>query len=184
MNAQSMQTRTNSIENIESKIEQARDHFYDKQGGKSWFQKTQQKQECAMEISKRIPLNDLYQQTFYIGSNTNHVYINYPLFKTFAHPDIYRSTIEYILALFTQCIETHGTFEVHVDLKSFTMTATQRYRDLINQFCHECLSRNTLFTSKLTRLSIYNSPKMFDAISAIFSGFIDDQTRTKICIIP
>jgi hypothetical protein len=178
------QNSAEGINSIESKIEQARGHFYEKQGGKSWFQKTQQKQECAMEIRKRIPLNDLYQQTFYIGSNTNHIYINYPLFKTFAHPDIYRNTIQYILTLFTHCIETHGTFEVHVDLKSFTITAAQRYRDLINQFCNECLSRNTLFTSKLTCLFIYNSPKMFDAISAIFSGFIDDQTRAKICIVP
>jgi len=173
----------NKTESIEDKISQMQNQYYEKNGGKSWFQKTQQKMDCAVSVSEKIPLNDLFCKTFYVAPNTNHVYMDYTLFKTFANPSINDQIIQYILKLFTECIETYGSFEVHINLKSFTMTAAQRYRDIICQFCNECLAKETQFTLKLNCVSIYNSPKMIDAISSLFSGFIDEQTRTKIRIL-
>jgi hypothetical protein len=168
---------------LESKIANIQTQFYDEQGGKSWFQKSQQKTKCAVAITQTIPLNDLFIKTFYIIPNTNQVYIDYPAFKTFAHTDIYAGITQYILQLFRQCIDENGSYEVHINLKSFTMTAAQRYRDMISQFCNECFVNDTTFNSRLVCLNIYHSPKMFDAISSLFSGFIDEQTKSKIRII-
>jgi len=168
---------------FKKKLETAQNTFYQEQGGKSWFQKDKQKINCAVAITQSIPLNDLLEKTFSIIENTNKVMIDYPLFKTFANHGNYNEIIKYILTLFTQCIDTYGSFEVHVNLKSFTITAAQRYRDMISQFCRECLDNNTRFNTTMTSFAIYNCPKMFDSISALFSGFIDDQIRSKIRIV-
>jgi hypothetical protein len=168
---------------LKEKLEAAQNTFYQEQGGKSWFQKDKQKINCALAITQSIPLNDLLEKTFSIIENTNKVMIDYPLFKTFANPNNYNEINTYILKLFTQCIDTYGSFEVHVNLKSFTITAAQRYRDMICQFCRECLDNETRFTTTMTSFTIYNCPKMFDSISALFSGFIDDQIRSKIHIV-
>jgi CRAL/TRIO domain len=171
------------IDTFKEKLEAMQNTFYEKQGGKSWFQKDKQKINCAVAITQSIPLNDLLDKTFTIVTNTNKVVIEYPIFKTFANPSNYNEIISYILTLFTDCIDKHGSFEVHVNLKSFTITAAQRYCDMICQFCKECLDKDTRFTTKITSFAIYNCPKMFDSISALFSGFIDDQIRSKIHIV-
>jgi len=168
---------------FKEKLEAVQNTFYQEQGGKSWFKKDKQKINCALAITQSIPLNDLLDKTFAIVANTNKVIIEYPLFKTFANPNNYNEINTYILKLFTQCIDTHGSFEVHVNLKSFTITAAQRYRDMICQFCKECLDKDTQFTRTMTYFAIYNCPKMFDSISALFSGFINDQVRSKIRIV-
>ena len=165
----------------EIRITELQNEYY-KNTTKSWFQKTAQKADCAVTVSQNIPLDLLFKETFYIIPNTNRVYIDYPLFKTFANPTVYGEIVKYVLGLFTKCIETYGTFETHVNLKSFTMTAAQRYREIIRLFCNECLNRDTTFSVHLDQFCIYHSPKMLDAISAIFSGFIDEQIRSKIII--
>jgi hypothetical protein len=175
-----MNAATLEDSSLENKIANIRSQFYDQQGGKSWFKQSQQKVNCAVAISQTIPLNDLFQKSFYLIANTNQVHLDYPTFKTFAHPEIYTKITNYILDLFTQCIHTTGCYEIHINLKSFTMTAAQRYRDMISQFCNDFFTKDT---SRLLCIHIYHSPKMFDAISALFSGFIDEQIRSKIHIV-
>jgi len=175
-----MNAATIEDESLQKKIANIQNHFYNEQGGKSWFQKSQQKANCAVAITQSIPLNDLFQKSFYILPNTNQVHIDYPTFKTFAHSEIYANITQYILGLFTQCLKVCDSYEIHINLKSFTMTAAQRYRDMICQFCNEFFAKDI---SRLSCIHIYHSPKMFDAISALFSGFIDDQVRSKIRII-
>ena len=166
---------------IENKIADIQTKYYN-QNTKSIFFKKNQKMECAARISTSIHLDDLFQKTVYILPNTNKIYFDYLIFKTFGHPTNYDKLVDYILELFTWCIDQNGMFEIHVNLQSFTATAAQRYRDIIQVFCNKCLGSETRFVPYIENLHIYNSPKMIDMFSNIFAGFIDDNIRSKIVI--
>lgn len=107
------------------------------------------------------------------------------MFKTYGHQAIYEPIVDYIMNLVTNCIKQHNTFELHVNMQSFTITAAQRYKDVIQLFCNRCLQRNQddTLSSHLVNMYIYNSPKMIGILSNLFAGFIDDTIRAKIKIV-
>ena len=174
----------NSLEDtrpLTDQIAELQNQFY-AQNTKSTFFKNTQKIECAAAITQSIQIDELFKKTVYCVPNTNRVYFDYTIFKTYGHPGIYDQLMDYSLAIFTACIEAYGRFEIHINLQSFTMTAAQRYRDITQIFFTRCLQRNTVFYNHIDSLHIYNPPKMIDALSNLFSGFIDDTIRSKICI--
>jgi hypothetical protein len=166
---------------ITNQIAELQTQFY-AQNTKSTFFKNTQKLECAAAITQSIQIDELFKKTVYHVQNTNHVYFDYTIFKTYGHPGIYDQLVDYILAIFTACIQAYDRFEIHINLQSFTMTAAQRYKDITRIFCSKCLGRNTVFYSHVDSLHIYNPPKMIDAFSNLFSGFIDETIRSKVSL--
>jgi len=67
-------------------------------------------------------------------------------------------------------------------LNSFTVSACERYKDIIQIFCNECLRSNTRYSINLSKLVVYNSPNMIDSISRIILPFIDPIVRNKITL--
>lgn len=168
-----------SEESLEYKITKLQNEFYN-QNTKSRFIKNQQKMQCAQTILANVQLEQLLAKMVYIIPNTNKVHIDYSIFKTFAHPQIYTHVVEYIISLLLSCINTHGDYEIHINLQSFTTTAAQRYKDIIYMFCSKCLQHDSLITLSLDVLYIYNSPKMLKSIMHIFSGIVNDAIKSKI----
>jgi hypothetical protein len=144
--------------------------------------KQNQKLECAAAVSQNISLEDLFKETFLIVPNTNRIFLNYTIFKTFAHPLIYDQLVDYIIGLFNQCIQKSGNFELNINLQSFTVTAAQRYKDIAWIFCNRCLARDSTYSTCLTGLHIYNCPRMIDTLANLFSTFVDDSVRAKVVL--
>lgn len=163
---------------LENKITKLQTDYYG-QCTKSFFVKNQQKLQCAKNVSENVQLDKLLEKMVYIIPNTNKIFFDYVIFKTFAHPTIYNEIVEYILFLLTQCIQQYKHYEMHINLRSFTATAAQRYKDIIYLFCVKCLQQED-FTPNLDCLYIYNSPKMLKSIMHIFSGVITDAVKSKI----
>jgi len=126
-----------------------------------------------------VPPQVLFSQAIQI-QEPNLILFDYTVFRTFARPDLFADFTAYILALIQRCIQSHGGFEMHLNLKSFSVTGAQRYREMIRMFCSECLRADTEFSRLLTKMYVYNSPKILGTISACFIGFIDDHVRSKI----
>lgn len=122
---------------------------------------------------------DLFSQAIHL-EEPNRIFFDYTVFRTFARPDLFADCTAYILALIQQCISCHGEFEMHINLKSFSVTGAQRYYDMIRMFCSECLRADTEFSKLLTKMYVYNPPKILGTISACFIGFVDDHVRSKI----
>lgn len=110
----------------------------------------------------------------------NAIIFDYPTFKSFARAEMYADFTEYILSLIQKCIIQHGSFEMHLNLQTFSMTAAQRYSEMIRMFCRQCLRCETEFSQLLTKMYVYNSPRVLGSISACFVGFVDDHVRSKI----
>jgi hypothetical protein len=160
-------------------IKQLQANFYSNVD-KNIFFKNNQKTKCANEISKQMNLQDLIRETMYVIPGTNQVFFNYTVFKLYANPENYNTIVQGIISLFKECIQIYNSFEIHVDLKSFTVSAATRYMTLIQTFCNECLKTDAEFSELATNLFIYNTPGMMDQISVLLKPFLHFAMRNKI----
>jgi hypothetical protein len=118
--------------------------------------------------------------TIFVIPNTNHIYFNYPLFKTYAASSLYNSIIDHTLGIVNICIDKYGSFEMHVNLNTFSISAVERYHDAIRLFCDECLKNNKDYYNKIKNMHIYHVPSIFDKISIILDKFINPVIKSKI----
>ena len=161
------------------RIEELTNQYYS-DNKKNTFFKSSQKMECATTVTNEIGIDALIQKTIYIIPNTNCVFMDYTIFKTYATPDNYNKIVGYILSLFDYCIANYGEYYAHVNLDSFTISAAERYKNLIECFLTNCMSSESQYSFKLKHMLIYNTPNTFNNISKLLMPFIDPLVRQKI----
>ena len=172
--------RNNETEFI-NKITNLRNQYYS-DSGKNVLFKNKQKMECATTICNSIGLEQIIDKTIYCVPNSNKVFFDYTIFKMYATPENYNQIVSHALLQCRHKISEQGNFEIHINLNSFTVSACERYKDIIQIFCNECLRSNTRYSINLSKLIVYNSPNMIDAISRIILPFIDPIVRNKITL--
>jgi hypothetical protein len=170
-----------STNDILKDIESFKNTYYS-ENRKNIFFKKSQKLDCATKISNEFDINDLLSQTVFIIPNTNRVYLDYTVFKLYANPDNYNTIVNYVIQLFRTCIETHGSFECHFNLNSFTITAAERYKTVIELFCKECLKSETRYGRMMSKMYIYYSPGMLEKFTNLFSHLIDPFVRDRFVV--
>jgi len=150
------------------------------------FFKNTQKIQCAETISKNLELATLLGKTAYIlqNNNKNIIYIEYPLFKLFANPENYTAIVEHLINLILIFIANKATYEIHINLKGFTISAAERYKQVIQLFCNQCCSlsntSNISFVEDLTILKIYHTPSVMESISRMLSSLTDPTVKNKL----
>ena len=164
-----------------NKITKLQNDFYSKNPKNVLF-KSQQKTNCASAVSTQMDMNTLIQNTVYIINNTNKIFIDYTIFKVYANPSNYQDIVDYVLSLFDFAIQRFGNFEVHLNLNTFTVTACQRYKKIIETFITGCLRNNTEYIKKIDKLHIYNTPTVFDNIALILNQLIHPEVKDKIVL--
>ena len=174
-------SETPQTTNTLDQMVQLREAYY-KENGKNLVFKNKQKFQCAEVVLKHIPIETLMKNTFWIVPGTNKVYFEYPVFKQFATPENYIHIVNEVLKSCSECVSTYGKHEVHMNLESFTISAANRYKDIITLFCDECMRRETHFTEKLMGMYLYNTPDIIDNISALLVPLIPPEVRPKIHI--
>jgi len=146
------------------------------------FFKNKQKIECASNICNSIGIEQIIDKTIYCLPNSNKVFFDYTIFKMYATPENYNKIVAHALLMCRHSISENGNFEIHINFNSFTVSACERYKDIIQIFCNECLRSNTRYSINLSKLIVYNSPNMIDSISRIILPFIDPMVRNKIML--
>jgi hypothetical protein len=158
--------------------------FYINDGGKNTFFKNAQKQKCSEIINSQINIYDLLQTTVYIIPGTNKIYLDYPRFKQFANNTNSCEIIDYIIELLNHCTTQYGPYEMHINLKGFSVSAADRYKSHIQLFCGKCYNnRDTRFAQLLLNLYIYHTPSVIETITKLFSPFIDPEIPKKIIFL-
>jgi len=170
-----------SENNLLKMVEEYQTTFYS-QSRKNIFFKNKQKMECATQISQEFDINSLIEKTVYLIPNSNRVYFDYTLFKMYGNPENYMLVINYILTALTHCIDKYEKYELHVNLNSFTITAAERYRSVIELFCNECLKKQTRYAGQLIKMYIYNSPNVMEHVTRILGNLIDPLIRERMVI--
>ena len=168
----------NSDSTIQTALE-IKEKFYQENAKHRLF-KNQQKFECGETIQQRIMIDELAKRTYWIVPNTNKVYFDYTVFKIYAIPANFSMIVDSVLNMCSLCTDHFNTFEVHINIDSFTVSAAHRYTDIIRLFCQECMVRDTRFTERLDGMHLYNTPNMMDHISAVLLPLIPPEVRSKL----
>jgi len=168
----------NNVE-LMNQISQLQQEYYNHNTKKTFFKKNQ-KLELAGLVSNNFNMNDLLKSALYIIPNTNKIYFDYPVFKTFANPENYVNIVNYLIQLLNECIHYHNSYEMHLNLKTFSISAVERYRTGIEWFCTECLKNNMNYNEKIVHMHIYHTPSVIDTIATILDRFIHPDVKKKI----
>lgn len=164
--------------NLAEDLDKFKSKYYDDNKKNVIFKKSQ-KMDLANKVCEEFDVNELIQRTFYVIAGTSRIYIEYPLFKVFASPAIYPTIIEHVQRLTMMCIERYGKYDCHLNLDTFTVTAAERYQNLIHMFCDQPADGFD-YTSYMTGVHVYNMPSSIDSISKILLKFVDAGVRAKI----
>ena len=151
---------------------------------KNIFFKKSQMVESVENIISKIPLDELIQCSIYEIPNTNKLYFDYIVFKMYASQSNYKTIIQYMIIKIQAIIQVYGNFEMHMNMKSFTVSATERYMDAIRFFCNECYIKNEMFSNSLLQMYIYNTPCVINTISSMVLKLLSHEIRSKITTIP
>ena len=162
-----------------AKIEQMKEDYYSHNKKNILFKKSQ-KQDCALSICNNMDVNQLIENTMHVIENTNSVYFSYPVFKLYASDQNYDLIISHIFSLFDRCIDKFGTYQVHMDLQSYTVSACERYKPIFPVLFNECFRKEKTYSDTLDRLFIYNTPNAMETIIQIMRPLVHDNVRHKI----
>ena len=166
---------------LKEQVETFKQNFFN-QNKKNLFFKNKQKLEIAQKISESFNLNDLIKKTSFIIPNTNKIFIDYTVFKLYANTNNYSIILNHIIELYMECIRLYENFEVHVNLKSLTPSATEKYKTCIEMF--NVMTSNSIISPYLTNWYIYNPPSMIEIVKHILIRVLDPTILSKVIIYP
>ena len=164
-----------------NEIQKKQQEFYSS-SGKNIFITKSQKNNCAESISNNFNIHDLIKKTIFNIPNTNMVYMDYTLFKLYANPENFQIIVDHIFIIINDVIQKYDNYESHINLNSFTISATERYKNIIDILCKKCIISNTRYSVHLKKMCIYYSPCMIENIARLLNPFIDPLIKTKITL--
>lgn len=144
---------------IEQKVADTQKQFYE-QNSKNRVFKNNQKLQCAKQVASNVDLSQLINLTYFHIPNTNIVYFNYMLFKTYATEEIKDPLYAHFCNVVATVISMYGNFQMHCNLQSFTVSAAQRYYTMITS----SIDSNDQFSKKMTHLYVYHTPSVIEQI--------------------
>ena len=169
----------NHENDLVNRIKEFQESYYSK-NKKNVFFKKNQKLDCATEVCNVFPLEYLISQTLYIIPNTNKIFIDYTIFKLFANKNNFSQFVDNVFIILEQSSKSFENFELYINLESFTVSALERYKEVIKDFIDKCQLYNTKYTDNMKQLYICNVPKTFDAILKAMKPFMEKQVYEKI----
>lgn len=153
-----------------SQINDAQNKFY-KQTPKNNIFKRAQKINCAEYVVSEMNLEKMIECAIFIIPNTNIIFYNYLVLKTFANQTVHLLLYEYTLHLIQEILKKYQSFEFHANLKSFTISAFQRYFTVITTFLDDSTEE---ISSKMSKIVIYNTPKVIDQMTMLLMKTVNN----------
>jgi len=172
---------SSSTDNLLAQMEKFKSDFLDSEGKNSFFKKSQ-KLDCAKKMSQTFNLQDMIQKTVFIVPGTNKIMFDYTIFKLYACPENYNEIIDYIIVLYDWLLIQYPTFEANIILDSFTISAADRYKGVIQLFCSKCMNTQTKYSNLTEKINIYYTPSMIESISTLLKPFIDKELGERIVL--
>lgn len=170
-----------SLNSIRTRIDKLSEEYYTTHN-KSRIFKSAQKKDCADYISNNVSLNTLIHNTAFIINETNKVFIDYTIFKTYITPELFPNLIEHIKLLNINVIEQYGSFELHVNWATYSISAHERYKNIFPLFEEAHSNYKYDFSELVTKVYIYNTPSIINMITPFLKPLIDPAVLDKIVL--
>jgi hypothetical protein len=170
-----------NIEKIDfsKKIKEAQDEYYS-DCGKNVFFKKNQKLECAHEITKKIDLDELLHYSMYIIPNTNRIFTDYTVLKTFLCLEVYVPTILKFIDLVEECLSKYGCYEYYLNLDTFTISAFERYKEIITVLYEISNQKGKCYSTHMIKCEIFNIPNIADMLLKLARPYFDNKLKETI----
>lgn len=169
------------MSNLEKKLEELKNNFY-KDNKKNTFFKNKQKIECSKSINNSISFDLLVESTFQTNKTTNKIIFHYPIFKTYANYDNANRIIEYFFHIVKEKLDHFQTYELHINMDSYTITSHERFKDMYYKLFEKNNKENLLFNQNLLVLNVYNSPSILVTLNPFFSAFVKSDISDKVIL--
>ena len=163
----------NDSHDVNNEIQHVMQKYYETNSRNVLFKKSQ-KSDCAKQVSVSCDIYQLLDATVYTIPGTNKVYIDYLLFKTYAHDDNYNVILTHIFTTIHNCIEKNKHFEIHVNLSTFSVSALERHKKIIDLFWMQCMTHDTPYCTAIDHLYIYNTPMILQNAKMLMKYFHPD----------
>lgn len=140
----------------------------------SKFMQKRKNEEENATILDAFQLNFLLMNTIYIlpvtdtqgdKSVSNRLFIDFVNFRKFVNRSNFDVVVNYFIEAIVKILEEHETFELHVNLKSFSVTATEKYKNIVLLFYEKY---QTNYVNRIDSVYVYNTPHIFNTIKSIF----------------
>jgi len=168
-----------STDSLVEMMEKYQQEYYQSQGKNMFFKKSQ-KQDCAKGVSQAFPLEEMINRTIFLLPQKNKLVFDYTVFKLYATSENYEAIIQRVIESYDLLLREYPTFEVHIILDGFTISAAERYKSVIQIFCNKCMTSETRYTQYITCMYLYYTPSMMESISALLKPFIDPDISQRI----
>jgi hypothetical protein len=160
---------SNDRDAYHKQLERAKKKFYE-ENQKTKIFKNKQKLECTQSVSKEFELKKMVECTAFIVPNRNVIYYNYPMYKLYGNEANQQDIYDHTVGLIRNILKTYDNFEIHFNLKTFTISAAQRYYSVIASSFNE----NTPLTDKLSKLVVYNTPCIVSQLTTLLYPILKD----------
>lgn len=168
------------MDNIQMQLNNVKDEYY-KKNKKVLIEKNKQKRDCALQVVEKFGIDNLVKHTIRFVENdvpSHKIYIDYLIFKRYACPEYYNQISDHLIELIKFAIHKYKQFELHINLDSFTISALERYRDMILIFEQKCAQYDIEIF--LTSIQVYNSPGIMNSIIQFIKQFLTGNAHEKI----
>lgn len=155
---------------------------YSNENKKGLFSTKQYKFDCANTVLKTFNLDTLLSSMLMILPNSYHLFFDYTVFKTFATPELCNTIIQYAVSKIGDCYKKYGTYEMHVNLHSFSVSAFQRYKPMIEAYSNELNLNYPEFHENVKAMHVYNVPISIETISQLMSPFFTSSVKDRVIL--
>lgn len=140
----------------------------------SFFSNMNKKKQEQSSILDTFQFNYLLTNTVFIlplskpseTNISNKIFIDFLNFKKFVTNENFDYVVTYFISLIVEILQIYETFELHVNLNSFTISACEKYKDIVLLF-YEKFQVN--YINRIDSLYVYNTPHIFETIRTIFT---------------
>jgi hypothetical protein len=168
------------MEDIEKKMNELKNSFYDT-NSKNIFFKNKQKLQCNQTVANNIDLQQVLMVSIYLKEDTNKIIVVYPILKNFVTYTNVNIVIEHLFDQIHIATHQYGNFEMHINMDTYTITAHERFKHM-----YEILNKmngdrgNILFNDNLRLVCIYNTPNVLITLQSFFIGISNGNITDRV----
>ena len=170
-----------------------KESYYADGGGsnkKNMFFKSNQKNNCAQSVANQVDMDEVMRMSFFaVPNKRGHFYMNYPIMKMYVNNENHSAVMTSMINEIVNCIrearneDPSAPFYVHLNLNSLTVSATERYKYVVDEFHTQCVQTGVQITPFVTGVVIYYAPSMMSTIVELLKYCIEPGVLDKIKLI-
>lgn len=164
----SFQSHLETIENIKT-------NYYSTHGGKNMLFKNRQKKEITEEICRTLNIESLLKESVFLIPATSHIFINYEYIKNYLSDSVIDSLFDHLITIYDESIAKYGEYSLHINLNTITISALDRYKDLLKTLCDKFANKSETsgfyYSQFNTNIFFYNIPSFMNQLIVLLKPY-------------